>query len=318
MNTSATNSSDVPFGRMTLTRRAFVRMPGHAGAPIVVRNTTNSATKERSLWGTDTLACVAMGATFAAGILPHQVEELRDVSRLASGFGNETTANAQAIGFGRDQPAATPQFLGPIEFVTAYPTPDTVTIFPPGSQWSATQAGPTSAAGKPAMWSSEWGYACTRFSNAAILAQVGSNTTPVTLFTEDEVSVETKVGAEATGAGESGDLERAIRKVVSFAELRADWAGPDTELPSAEVRAQAIAFLRQLPRGVLVPHVAPGAEGAIGLEWETRRDFIAVEFTPDGLIWHHRRDRQFTGGEEIQWSGAIPPSLLEQLERSFG
>lgn len=310
MSTPASNSSEGP-PLPGLTRRGFIGMPEASRLPAT-NATSRGATKGWSLGAVDKLAAsaVVMGATVAGAAVPTNIG--LDVGArllIVSCDLNETSTGARSgLNEVSDWVAKSRSVVDALVLRTGaigqYPRT-------PIEHSSATQTGfvPLDL--------SVWGMgalnaARTHFLEMELLEVANG-------IWSDQAARNFLATANAVEAAvPKSDVERAIRKVELFAELPPQWAGAHTELPSAEVRANAKAFLRLLPAGLPPPHVSPSADGTIGFEWETRRDFLAVEFGPDGLIWHHRREGQLAGGEETQWNDAIPTVLLKQLKRSFG
>jgi hypothetical protein len=140
--------------------------------------------------------------------------------------------------------------------------------------------------------------------------------TGATTFPGFELPID-KIIAMASGLVAKASREDVLQKIDNFAHA-SDWAGPRTLLPSDSTQLVARTFIEGLPLSIPTPHVSVGADGAIGFEWETRQDYVAVEIQADAsVVWMHRRQGKMVGGEEVVWHGRIPGQLSERLNQTF-
>jgi hypothetical protein len=112
-------------------------------------------------------------------------------------------------------------------------------------------------------------------------------------------------------------VDALCKKISSFAELPPGWDGEDGVAPVAEVLGVTCKLLRELPREVELPSVAPAPDGEIGLTWiNGAKQLNAVVHTDAHLVWVKRLEAggRFLPGAEIDLSvGGYPGAFAEEV-----
>lgn len=105
-----------------------------------------------------------------------------------------------------------------------------------------------------------------------------------------------------------------VGQLESFADLPSDWAGDETQLPSAGAIASAKTLLSSLSSDHVLPQVSPSADGEIGFTWLMNNLRVEALLYPDNhLIWLWSSDGDVNAGGESSFDGSFPEGLLDKI-----
>lgn len=77
------------------------------------------------------------------------------------------------------------------------------------------------------------------------------------------------------------------RKVQGFQNLKENWAGPDTILPSIRAIDDGLKFIGLLPSNTVVPKSTVAADGEINFYWRKEGKLIDVSLYGDGYLHYY-------------------------------
>lgn len=103
-------------------------------------------------------------------------------------------------------------------------------------------------------------------------------------------------------------------RIQSYAALGSDWAGPNTEAPSAVTILHARRVLDALPQTVDVPLVAASGDGEIVFTWLVSGDRIEASLDGEGyLSWACRISSVVSPGDSIDLANVSLAAFTEVL-----